>query len=120
MDESGLVQIKTRVPIYLYESVRSLADRNDRSLSGELLIALTEHVERELDRPSAFARAHQLTAKARARGELVAGACEHAGPDCWGKVLAHHDDYRRPLEVRWLCRRHHARWHAEHGQGANR
>ena len=29
------------------------------------------------------------------------------------KVVAHHDDYNKPLEVRWLCRLHHAEWHKE-------
>lgn len=29
------------------------------------------------------------------------------------KADAHHDDYSKPLVVRWLCRRHHMRHHAE-------
>ncbi len=28
------------------------------------------------------------------------------------KVHAHHDDYSKPLDVRWLCPLHHARYHA--------
>ena len=28
-------------------------------------------------------------------------------------VLAHHDDYSKPFEVRWLCRKHHGNWHRE-------
>lgn len=27
------------------------------------------------------------------------------------KTQAHHDDYQKPLEVRWLCRQCHADWH---------
>jgi hypothetical protein len=46
-------------------------------------------------------------------GQLERGPCEQAGPDCHGRVEGHHDDYTRPLAVRWLCRRHHVRHHAE-------
>lgn len=35
-------------------------------------------------------------------------------------VVAHHDDYVNPLDVRWLCRPCHGNWHAEHGPGLNR
>lgn len=27
------------------------------------------------------------------------------------KAQAHHDDYSKPLDVRWLCSTHHAEWH---------
>lgn len=32
---------------------------------------------------------------------------------------AHHSDYSKPLEVTWLCRFCHQRWHAAHGEGLN-
>lgn len=34
-------------------------------------------------------------------------------------VEAHHDDYNKPLEVRWLCAVCHKRWHAVHGEALN-
>lgn len=38
------------------------------------------------------------------RGLITRGPCEVCGhPD----TQAHHDDYSKPLEVRWLCHWHH-------------
>jgi len=30
---------------------------------------------------------------------------------CGEKAEAHHSDYSKPLDVDWLCRKHHALWH---------
>lgn len=56
-------------------------------------------------------RAHQAMFRAVHLGEIAKQPCEVCGePD----TVAHHDDYRMPLEVRWLCRRHHSQWHVTH------
>lgn len=60
--------------------------------------------------------AHSLVAAAIAKGQLIRGECEIGG-DCAGRIDAHHDDYSRPLDVRWLCQRHHRLHHLEHGPG---
>lgn len=46
------------------------------------------------------------------RGEMIRGKCEyeHLG-DCYGTPQGHHEDYNKPLDVRWLCGRHHKRVH---------
>lgn len=49
-------------------------------------------------------------------GKLVRQPCEECGAE---KAEAHHDDYAKPLEVRWLCRSHHRQWHVEHGEAKN-
>ena len=30
---------------------------------------------------------------------------------CGAKAEAHHDNYDKPLDVRWLCFKHHRQWH---------
>lgn len=49
---------------------------------------------------------------ALAIGELVKGECE-VGADCRGSIEAHHDDYDKPLSVRWLCKKHHGEVHTQ-------
>jgi hypothetical protein len=50
------------------------------------------------------------------KGDLTAKPCEVCGAD---KTVAHHDDYDKPLDVRWLCQTHHAEWHKQNGEGKN-
>jgi|ERR1700743_282878 len=54
-------------------------------------------------------RAHTAVGNAVRDGRLVKQACEK----CGHKAQAHHDDYRKPLEVRWLCRKHHLEHHGK-------
>lgn len=61
-------------------------------------------------------RVHGITEKAMARGILKPRPCEVCGEtglmaDGRNKVQAHHDDYNKPLDVRWLCQEHHHEWH---------
>lgn len=51
--------------------------------------------------------ARRVVSQAIARGHMTKGLCQFAGRDCLGPVQAHHEDYSKPLEVQWLCRRHH-------------
>lgn len=57
---------------------------------------------------------HLAVAAALTGGQLVKGACEICGTSD-GRIDAHHDDYSKPLDVRWLCRTHHVRLHS-HGE----
>jgi hypothetical protein len=64
-------------------------------------------------------RAHGIVDRAVRSGKLLnPQVCE----SCHGSVRfkdgrsgvqAHHDDYSKPLSVRWLCQRCHHAWHIE-------
>ena len=56
--------------------------------------------------------ANSKTGNAIRDGKLVRQPCEVCGCE---KVQAHHEDYTKPLNVEWLCRKHHL---AKHGKVA--
>lgn len=52
--------------------------------------------------------ARVLVGNALRDGKLTRQPCEVCGS---AKAQAHHGDYSKPLDVRWLCSTHHAEWH---------
>lgn len=54
-------------------------------------------------------RCRQLVNYALRVGHLKRQPCESCGID--SRIHAHHDDYSKPLEVRWLCCICHNEWH---------
>lgn len=54
------------------------------------------------------AAAHKKVRKAIKSGTLIPQPCEKCGAL---EVEGHHDDYSKPLEVRWLCVPHHNEHH---------
>ena len=60
--------------------------------------------------------AHILVGNRIRSGDLIKQTCEVCGCK---DTHAHHDDYAKPLEVRWLCDEHHNEWHRINGEGKN-
>jgi hypothetical protein len=58
-------------------------------------------------------KARTAVARALRAGTLRKGVCEVCGAT---KVDAHHENYDRPLEVHWLCRRHHLLFDRTYGR----
>ena len=56
-------------------------------------------------------KARRMVRDAKSRGELIPCPCENCGAT--DKTEAHHDDYSKPLEIRWLCKSCHMRLHGE-------
>ena len=65
-------------------------------------------------------RAHNLVEQAIVKGILIRKArceiCDDTGcfKDGRSKIQAHHDDYNKPLNVRWLCQKCHHEWHKKY------
>ena len=51
---------------------------------------------------------HNKVARALKNGSLTKMSCEICSDT---KTEAHHDDYNQPLNVRWLCKKHHMEYH---------
>ena len=61
-------------------------------------------------------KCHGIVGYAMKCGYLVRENCEACGS---ANTHAHHDDYSKPLDVRWLCSLCHKKWHKENGEGIN-
>lgn len=51
-------------------------------------------------------RARRLVYNAIKSGKLIKTVCEYEGCE-ETEVQGHHEDYSKPLEVNWLCKKHH-------------
>lgn len=49
-------------------------------------------------------KAQRLIFSALRNKTLIKQPCEKCGCE---KVEAHHEDYSKPLEINWLCKKHH-------------
>jgi hypothetical protein len=72
-----------------------------------------ENCRRQRSRNPEKTRARAAVARAIRSGKLLKRPCEVCGT---AEVDAHHDDYSRALDVRWLCRTHHLIAHGKYIQ----
>lgn len=62
-------------------------------------------------------KAHSLVRNAVRSKKLFKEPCGVCGSK--EKLHAHHDDYLKPLNIRWLCAAHHRQWHTKNGEALN-
>lgn len=77
------------------------------------------HMRTNRPRHSELTEEQRKKANARAyvnqyirRGKIKKQPCEVCGEP----AQMHHDDYSKPLEVRWFCRKHHLELHKTNGR----
>lgn len=72
-----------------------------------------------LDRNAVKRGANIIVGNAISSGKLKKqDFCSVCGMD-GVRIHGHHDDYAKPLDVRWLCSRCHTEWHDKNGEGKN-
>lgn len=76
-----------------------------------------EYVKEYRERYPNKYKAHRIVNNAIRGGKLFKEPCEQCGAE--ENIHAHHDDYLKPLNVRWLCASDHSKWHKEHGEAKN-
>lgn len=100
MDERrAVVARRDRKKVRAHDRARAKTPERQAQVKRTVANWRSKHPERAL--------AHSKVAYAVRTGRLVRGPCELADSDCLGPVHAHHDDYSKPLDVRWLCGHHH-------------
>lgn len=68
------------------------------------------------EKPNQY-KAQTMIGNAKRDGYLHEEPCYQCGSA--ERLHAHHDDYLKPYNIRWLCAACHKAWHDEHGEGAN-
>lgn len=117
MGDGRLNKCKTCTKRDVSENYRANVEHYDayereRSKRPERKAAVRGYLNR---RPSLKRAASIATGNAIRDGRLIPQPCEKCGAE---KVEAHHDDYSKPLAVRWLCRRHHLEHHGKESRAA--
>jgi hypothetical protein len=82
-----------------------------RNQTPEQKAANARHIRNHRARHPLQAKAWNAVSNAIQAGRLIRQPCEVCGK----KSQAHHDDYAKPLEVRWLCCEHHRIVHGQLG-----
>jgi hypothetical protein len=94
-----------------------VAKRKEYSLSIVGIAAGKKAKEKYIEKNPTKRKAHILVGNAIRDKKLFKEPCEVCFTE--ENICAHHDDYAKPLNVRWLCALHHSQWHQEHGESLN-
>ena len=91
---------------YLLRRKRAIKNANNWRFANPEKAALIRQNWAKRNKEKRYAQS--CVASALKKGALKKRPCEKCSCK---KVDAHHDDYTKPLKVRWLCRKHHLELH---------
>jgi hypothetical protein len=103
---------------YIYER-RHLSDAREKILEYDRARGSRQNKDYQKEFRERYPKkykAHIMVNNAIRRKALFKMPCEICGE---ANTHGHHDDYDKPLNVRWLCSEHHQQWHAKNGEGKN-
>lgn len=108
---------KTDVRQHRFKNVERIREYDrKRSQSPNRRAALNANTKRYRALSRAKYLAHSAVNNAVRDGKLIKPSeCSDCGKQ--SKIHGHHDDYRKPLQVRWLCAVCHSAWHQQNGEG---
>lgn len=109
-------RVKARKDYQKTEAYRESARKSSKKYSRNNREKRYESTKKYKEKNRIKIQCHGIVAYAIRCGNLVRKPCEVCGSE---KSVGHHDDYAKPLDVRWLCDYHHNQWHKENGEGAN-
>jgi len=58
-----------------------------------------------------YSRIKYQVRKAILTGIIKKTDCIYKNERCFGQIQAHHHDYTKPIDVRFMCIEHHSAWH---------
>lgn len=104
------IEHKDRRKVLMYEwQKRNLERRREQwRLNNKKRYNYEASLKRKQNDPEKH-KAHIVVSNAIARGNLIKHPCMICGKI--ERVQAHHDDYSRPLDIKWLCPSHHRLFH---------
>lgn len=88
-----------------HKAARAVQNAYQATERGRELLRRSWATYRRRNKDKIAARA--VVANEIERGRLVRGECVRQGPGCEGGIEAHHEDYAKPLDIVWACRKHH-------------
>ena len=103
IQKNYLTRIENKTACF-YCGIEKRSGRNGGNWKGGISENYYHYKKLQIERYPEKDRARRAVKHAVKSGKLVKTPCELCGNE---KVVAHHDDYSKPLEVRWVCRHCH-------------